>query len=661
MSWSSDSEITQPEVWQGDTASLILRQADASPMSWLSGGMLVLDASGKVEEANECILQWLAKTFSQIIHNQVLTLLDERNPSLSSSVGALLDRSSFFQKAEISTRLDGVEERFGIELTRVGAGMVLRLESLLPSSLDEVGWLDGSGSIEMRRELGLRLWRAEARLENLVNRWPGVIFSQRADFALTSVSSRITELTGLTPETWKGSSGRFWEVVHEADAEDLQQQYRRLTPAQPRLNCTYRIRHAQTGRISYVFESRQAVFTHSGLLLGYESVWLDTTRQTIAEKRLSSAAWKETLALLTMGLAHDFSNIMAGILSLSETFQAQVAREHPFQEGLTLIKRNSMQASQLVHRILNLHQGRVGDRNYHSLNDLVTDTFELVRKIVPRRIEICTELTNEALALYVDAVEFRQVLINLTLNAADAMPHGGSLVFRTSFESEYPAMEFRQGVLPQLPAVCLTVEDTGCGISSKHLAVVFDPFFTTKPLNKGSGLGLYNARLFVEKHGGAISVESRVSAGTRFRLWLPQADFTETERQPVGWKRHTILLAGSAGRALDVSASFLREHGYYVVVCPIGERPEEVLGSPDYQFAGVLVVETGQEGRASVDLLAAAARDYPRLKRAVQVVGRNMDEVERELLAQAELVWIPDMPEHEWLEKFRRSLDEVTY
>lgn len=628
-------------------------------MNWLAGGILILDASLRVSDGNECFFQWLDQPRAQVLNNGLSASIGERNPGLALAVQSLLHQPSPFQRSEVSTRNDEVEERFGIELTRVGDTSVLRIESLLPASLDEIGWVEGSGSRELRRELGLRLWRAEARLENLVNRWPGVIFSQRADFTFTSASGRIAELTGLTPDAWRGSSGRFWDVVHEADAEDLQQQYRRLTPVQPRLNCTYRIRHAQTGRISYVFESRQALFTHSGLLLGYESVWLDTTRQTIAEKRLSSAAWKETLALLTMGLAHDFSNIMAGILSLSETFQSQVARDHPFQEGLTLIKRNSMQASQLVHRILNLHQGRVGERNYHSLNDLVTDTFELVRKIVPRRIEIQTELTNEALALFVDAVEFRQVLINLTLNASDAMPNGGSLIFRTSLESEYPALEFRQGVLPGLPAVCLTVEDTGCGIAPKHLAVIFDPFFTTKPLNKGSGLGLYNARLFAEKHGGAISVESKLSAGTRFRLWLPQADFTETERQPAGWKRHTILLAGSPGRALEGTASFLREHGYYVVVCALSDRPAEVLGSPDYQFAGVLVVETGQESRAAVELLDAAARDYPRLKRAVQVVGRNMDEVERGLLAQAELIWIPDMPEHEWLEKFRRSLDAV--
>src|SRR5213075_2418988 len=99
----------------------------------------------------------------------------------------------------------------------------------------------------------------------------------------------------------------------------------------------------------------------------------------------------------------DFSNIMAGILAFSEAFQAQVDKEHPFQEGLVLIKRNSIQASQMVQRILSLHHGKVGERNYQNLNDLVKDTVEVVRKIIPRRIEVITEFSTDGLPLYLDA------------------------------------------------------------------------------------------------------------------------------------------------------------------------------------------------------------------------------------------------------------------
>jgi signal transduction histidine kinase len=278
-------------------------------------------------------------------------------------------------------------------------------------------------------------------------------------------------------------------------------------------------------------EHRQPHVSRGGLLLGYEGVWLDVTRQTIAERRLSSAAWKETLSVLTMGLAHDFGNVMAGIHALSESFLDQVGDGHEFNEGLTLIKKNAQQASQLVHRIINLHQGRTGESNYHNLNEITTDLADLVRKIIPRRMELAVELAAEALPVYVDAVELRQVVINLVLNAIDAMPPAGRLVLRTSGFVTLPPLESFQGALPRVPAACLSVQDNGCGIKPRHLASIFDAFFTTKPVNKGSGLGLYNARLFIDKHRGAITVDTKEGEGSSFHLWLPQADFTEAETE----------------------------------------------------------------------------------------------------------------------------------
>ena len=119
------------------------------------------------------------------------------------------------------------------------------------------------------------------------------------------------------------------------------------------------------------------------------------------------------------------------------------------------------------------------------------------------------------------------MVINLVLNAIDAMPQTGRLALRTSGFAALPSLEHFQGTLPRLPAARLSVEDSGCGIKPRHLPGIFDAFYTTKPANKGSGLGLYNARLFIEKHRGAITVDSKEGAGSTFHLWLPQADFTE--------------------------------------------------------------------------------------------------------------------------------------
>src|SRR5688500_17029679 len=234
-------------------------------------------------------------------------------------------------------------------------------------------------------------------------------------------------------------------------------------------------------------------------------------------------------------------------------------------QGFGLIKRNSMQATQLVQRILSLHQGKVGQRNYYSTNELVTDTLEVVRKTV-RRITLHTDFSTDQLPLYVDPVEFRQVMVNLTLNAADAMPEGGDIYYKTEVFAEMPQVQHFQGTIPRVPAVCISVQDTGTGIAAEHLSQIFDPFFTTKPLNKGSGLGLYNARLFVEKHAGAISVDSVENEGTSFRIWLPKANFTESERfqAELVLGRKTLLVVEASGKNLDATAQCLRDNGFYV-------------------------------------------------------------------------------------------------
>jgi PAS domain S-box-containing protein len=377
----------------------------------------------------------------------------------------------------------------------------------------------------------VRLLRAESQLHALTERWPGVIFSQRADFTFRFASPRIEELTGVSIEDWKTKPHLFWHVIHEGDVEELRHHLGSAKEATQPLTLTYRIRNTQTGRVAYVMEHRQPSVSRGGLVLGYECVWLDVTRQTLAEKRLSSAAWKETLSVLTMGLAHDFGNVMAGIHALSESFLEQVGRDHEFNEGLTLIKRNAHQAIQLVHRIINLHQGKTGESNYHNLNEITTELADLVRKIVPRRVEFSIELCPQALPVYLDAEELRQVLINLVLNAIDAMPisQPARLLLRTSHHPTVPSLPHLQGIVPRAPAACISVQDTGAGIKVRHQASIFDPFFTTKPANKGSGLGLYNARLFVERHDGGISVETQEGAGTTFHLWLPEADFSEID------------------------------------------------------------------------------------------------------------------------------------
>ncbi len=483
----------------------------------------------------------------------------------------------------------------------------------------------------------------EAQLaKNLFPAWPGVIFRQRTDFTFESVTPRIEELTGVPLHDWAARPDLFWQTVHESDAEALRKQLQQCLQGPAGVQSAYRIRHRQTGRITYVSEYRRAALDGAGELLHYDGFWLDVTRQTIAERRLATASWKETLAVLTMGLAHDFNNVLAGILSLSESFLAQIETDHPFQEGLSLIKCNAQQASQLVHRIIHLHYGKIGNRSYHDLNDIVSDAVELLRKVIPRRIEVQLVRHPAPMPLYVDAVDFRQVIINMALNAADAMPDRGELIFRTAAHTQAPPLRHYKGLVPRLPCACLSVEDNGCGIKTARLQSIFDPFFTTKAMNKGSGLGLYNARLFVEKHQGAISVESTEGTGTTFGIWLPQTDFGEEGllQEPFGKRRRSILLVGNAGKSLASMAEFLRSQDYHVVA--VAGTSEEALQSTDYHFDAVMAQVEARDSDA-LSLVELARNRTPPLKLILQIVGCNEDELETQFLLSADLRITADM------------------
>jgi signal transduction histidine kinase len=619
-----------------------------------------LDDQNRVTQADEPLTRWLDLSADDILGQPLGDLFKLETPQWAQPLHTLLTSPEAIAQATLERTLPNGGPVLSYQISRVRhpSGSVIRISSLLPpvQELAEASWDAYMDSESARREMFVRLLRTEAQLNGLMQRWPGIIFSQRPDCSFSFISPRIEEFTGVPANNWRYQPQLFWRVVHEGDADQIQKHLRQVVRAPNGLTITYRIRHTQTGRVAYILEHRQATLSSTGLLLGYDGFWLDITRQTIAEKRLSSSAWKETLAVLTMGLAHDFSNIMAGILSLSETFQAELGKDHPFYEGLTLIRDNSIQASQLIQRISQLHRGKPGERSYIDLNEMTGEMVDLVRKIVPKRISIQTRFATRQLPVYADAVEFRQVFVNLALNASDAMPQRGQIIVETSAHDQYPPLAHVQGALPKPPVICLTLQDTGCGIPEKNLAAIFDPFFTTKEVNKGSGLGLYNTRLFVEKHQGAISVDSRINEGTTFRIWLPQADFTEAERGAREIQaRHTVLLIGSNGTALNSMTATLRQNGFCVVVTTSEANAGEFLTSPEYRFSAVILQTTVAQSALFRDI----HQQHVSVKTILQIVQRNPDEVETQLLKWADLVLPADMSEPKMLERIKSVLDET--
>lgn len=627
---------------------------------WLDAGAAVLDAKARIVSVNAPLAIWLGVAPGELSGQSLPVLIGQRFPEWEEPLKEFFDRKLAFDRLELAGRSNRERQQLAVESCLYGDVRFVCLASVLPSMRDleesfpEESWGRVAGQAAFNR-----LIRAEAQLDNLVHRWPGIVFSQRPDFSFSFVSPRIEEFTGISPQEWCRGTRYFWQVVHEADAEGLRKRLEQTSDSPEGTTSTFRIRHSQTGRVSYLWEHRQAVRSNR-LLLGYEGIWLDITRQTIAERRLLNMSWKENLGMLTMGLAHDFCNIMAGIVALSETFGDGSCEKESLQNGLRLIRSTAGQASELAHRIRQLHQGVPGEKNYHDLNEIVSAMIGVLQKVLPRRVRVLASLEPGRLPIYGDAVELRQVIVNLALNAVDAIPNVGSLEFRTSRHEKPPAERPVEGEMPRPPMVCLSVVDSGAGIPENYVHSIFDPFFTTKPLGKGSGLGLYNTRLFAQNHAAAISVESREQAGTTFRLWFPQADFSEgqEESQPAAQRpRDTLLVVGQPSEARDRTVETLRANAFYVVAAGSKTDALEALHSSDYSFGGVvLLCQRARTEELSLFHRISAERLPVRL--FVGLLACNPDEIDTALLERADAVLPQDLAAPEMVSRVKAVLEQ---
>jgi len=248
------------------------------------------------------------------------------------------------------------------------------------------------------------------------------------------------------------------------------------------------------------------------------------------ERRLLAAAWKETLSTITLGFTHDLNNVLTGILGLTEAMLLETTPGEPPHENLMLLKRSGQQAAQLVEQLAALHRARPGQQDYHDLSAMVTRSLEFLRCGMSKHIEFVTEFSANPVPIFVDAVELQQIIANLVLNAADTIPERGCLTLRTSLENSLPPLTTWAGLPPRLPAASLVIQDTGGGIPADLLPAIFDYPPSAKPHRAGVGLGLRHARLFAEKYGGAVAIETTDGVGTTARLLLPLADFTEADR-----------------------------------------------------------------------------------------------------------------------------------
>jgi signal transduction histidine kinase len=337
------------------------------------------------------------------------------------------------------------------------------------------------------------------------------------------------------------------------------------------------------------------------------------------EAQVHQAQKLETVGQLAGGVAHDFNNLLTVVLGNAELALLNPGLNAGQKVELQEIVGAAERARDLTRRLLAFSRRQVLDPQLFDVNAVVTGMESMFRRVLGGDIEVHTELADDAGVVKADAGQLEQVLLNLVVNARDAMPDGGSLRIGTAPVELTRPSPITTGILEPGQYAELTVTDRGQGMAPEILAHIFEPFFTTKPVGEGTGLGLATVYGIVTQSGGGVAVESAVGQGTTFRVYLPRADqpatasTAEPDLEPLPGGSETILLVEDEPPVRAFVARVLRRSGYDVFEAG---RPEEAVrwlkdaGTPIH----LLITDAVLPGKNGRELSDEAVRLRPDIR-----------------------------------------------
>jgi PAS domain S-box-containing protein len=306
------------------------------------------------------------------------------------------------------------------------------------------------------------------------------------------------------------------------------------------------------------------------------SIVRDMTEKVKLEEQLRHSQRMEAIGLLAGSVAHDFNNILTGIMGHVELAISKIGWENPAAANLDIVLDLANQATQLSHSLLAFSRKQAMNREPASINDIIRKSENLLRRLIGANIEFSVDLKEDATVI-VDALQIEQVITNMVVNARDAMPNGGKLAIMTDivYVDEFTARRYELEEAGRY--VCLTISDTGIGMTKEVMDQIFDPFFTTKGVGKGTGLGLSVAYGIIKKHAGFISVDSDIGIGSKFRIFLLVASGVVRRREKskdveARGGSEVILIAEDDEVVRDLDRCFLEKNGYTVLDARDGEE-----------------------------------------------------------------------------------------
>ena len=502
-------------------------------------------------------------------------------------------------------------------LTRSGERRLIRWNNtVLRSPYGEaIGTASIGEDITERREIDI----TRARFAAIVEFSEDAIIGKDVDGIITSWNAGATKIFGFSADEMMGHSivallppDRLHEEEHILNRIRHGEIVERLET----------VRKRKDGRKIDVSITVSPIYDAAHNVIGASKIARDITEQRNLEHQLRQSQKMEAVGQLTGGIAHDFNNLLGVVLGNLDLLERLVAGNEAALKRVQNAQKAAMRGADLTRRMLAFSSRQPLNPAPIALDESIQNVIEMAARALGPEIKIMTNLDQSVPPVFVDVAGLENALLNLAVNARDAMPNGGSLMISTKMsdlEASYPPVQAEELTPGRYAHV--TVSDTGQGMSRETLEHVFEPFFTTKPRGKGTGLGLAMVYGFVKQSGGTVRIYSELGHGTTVSLYLPLAKGTlspltaDAVSKPQARPGGTVLVVDDEVDLLEIAVVYLEEMGYRVLHATDGPRALEVFArEPGIELLITDVIMPG--GMNGVEL----ARKVRELKPGMKIV-----------------------------------------
>jgi two-component system, cell cycle sensor histidine kinase and response regulator CckA len=503
--------------------------------------------------------------------------------------------------------------------------------------------------ITERRRFEEALQRQKEYTGHIISAAPTLIVGIARDGTTTLINRAITRVTGYEPGEIVGEN--WWRILYPGEEyRQVDQLFEEFNQGRGVVNYEMTLTTKSGGKRTISWNSVNRL-NEQGEISEIIGIGADVTEQRELEDQLRQSQKMEAFGQLAGGVAHDFNNLLTVINGYSDLLLRGLGTGEPIRLNVEEIRRAGERAASLTSQLLAFSRKQVLQPKVLKLNSVVADVDKMLRRLIGEDIDLLTVLEPSLGQIKADPGQIEQVILNLAVNARDAMPQGGQLIIETA--NVYLDNEYARRHLFIQPGqyVMLALSDTGCGMNAETQERLFEPFFTTKEQGKGTGLGLSTVYGIIKQSGGDIWVYSKVGKGTTIKIYLPRvAGIVESDEArdaptelPQG--RETVLLAEDEEQVRRIARVILEMSGYHVLEASGGDEALSIYKQHEGQIHLVMtdVVMPQMSGR---ELAQSLERLQPGIK-VLYMSGYTDDAIVRHGLLDQEIAFLqkPFTPE----------------